>query len=36
WNYYVQRALSWLESLIGLTVSFLICLIPLFILYFIY
>jgi hypothetical protein len=36
WNYYVQRALRWLESLIGLTVSSLIFLIPLFILYFIY
>ena len=36
WNYYVQRALGWLESLIGLTVSSLIFLIPLFILYFIY
>ena len=36
WNYYVQRALSWLESLIGFIVSSLIFLIPPFILYFIY
>jgi len=36
WNYYVQRALSWLESLIGLIVSSFIFLFPLFILYFIY
>ena len=36
WNYYVQRALDWLENLVGFTVSALIFLLPVYIIYFIY
>ena len=36
WNYYVQRALSWLEGLIGLLVSGAIFILPLYLVYFIY
>ena len=36
WNYYVQRALSWLEGLIGLIVSGAIFILPSYLVYFIY
>lgn len=36
WNYYVQRALDWLENLVGFTVSALIFLLPVYVIYFIY
>ncbi len=34
WNYYVQRALSWVEEIVGITVSVSIILIPLMIIFF--
>jgi len=34
WNYYVQRALSWVEEIVGITVSVSIILIPLMIVFF--
>ena len=36
WNYYVQRALDWLENLVGFTVSALIFFLPVYVIYFIY
>ena len=36
WNYYVQRALSWVEEIIGITVSVSIILIPLLTLFIIF